>query len=182
MRTLQRSYPPFLAAGSRALALSIVLLIATVWQSANAQTIARDESPPVTRLGDLYAQVRRDNPKVAAAQALARAALARAPGATRPPDPVLQLGFMNYNLPSIAPMPVLGMRQLQLMQMLPLGGKLALAGRIAGAQADATNRRATDVAWEVRAAAAMDFYDLYATDRGLDVARETLRQIGRAHV
>ena len=119
--------------------------------------------------------MQRANPRVAAARSLTRAAEARVPGASRPPDPQIQLGFMNYSLPSLAPMPTLGMRQLQLMQMLPLGGKLALAGRAASAQAAATGRRAEDVSWELRNQTAMAFYDLYATDRGLDVARETVR-------
>jgi outer membrane protein TolC len=82
---------------------------------------------------------------------------------------------MNYTIPGLRPMPTLGMTQLQAMQMLPLGGKLALAGRTAGAQASATSERARDVSWELRIETAMTFYDLYATDRGLDVARETLR-------
>ena len=127
------------------------------------------------RLGELYAQVQRANPKAAAARALARAAQARVPGTTRPPDPVLQFGFMNYTLPNLAPMPTIGMPQLQLMQMLPLGGKLALAGRSAEASAAATDARAQDVLWELRSTSAMAFYDLYATDQALHVARETLR-------
>ena len=127
------------------------------------------------RLGDLYAQVERANPRIAAANALAAAARARVPGTRRPPDPQLQLGFMNYALPGLAPMPVIGMSQLQLMQMLPLGGKLRSAGRAADAQASATGERARDVVWETRSAAAMAFYDLYAVDGQLDIARETLR-------
>lgn len=126
-------------------------------------------------LGDLYGQVQRANPRVAAARSLTRAAQARVPGASRPPDPQFQLGFMDYELPRLTPMPVLGMTRLQLMQMLPLGGKLALAGRAASAQASATAFRAEDVSWELRSQTAMAFYDLYTTDRGLDVARETLR-------
>lgn len=126
-------------------------------------------------LGDLYAAVQRLNPRVAAARSLTRAAQARVPGASRPPDPNFQLGFMNYTIPGLAPMPTLGMTQLQLMQMLPLGGKLSLAGRAAGAQASATAFRAEDVSWELRNQTAMAFYDLYTTDRALDVARETLR-------
>ncbi len=128
-----------------------------------------------TRLGELYAQVQRDNPKVAAVQALVRAAQARVPGASRPPDPQLQLGFMNYSIPGLVPMEVIGMTQLQVMQMVPLGGKLGLAGRVAGAQASATRERAQDVVWELRAQTAMAFYDLYATDQQFRVARETLR-------
>jgi outer membrane protein, heavy metal efflux system len=127
------------------------------------------------RLSDLYTQVERANPRIAAAQALSAAARARVPAARRPPDPQLQLGFMNYSLPGLAPMPTLGMSQLQLMQMLPLGGKLRAAGRVADAQASSSAERARDVVWETRAAAAMGFYDLYAADGQLDVARETLR-------
>jgi outer membrane protein TolC len=126
-------------------------------------------------LGDLYSQVQRVNPRVAAARSLAQAAQARVPGATRPPDPQVQLGFMNYMVPSLAPMPTLGMRQVQVMQMLPLGGKLSMAGRVAGAQASAAGERAQEVTWELRSDIAMSFYDLYATDRRLDVMRETVR-------
>ena len=126
-------------------------------------------------LGDLYNQVQRANPRLAAARSLTRAAQARVSGVSRPPDPQLQLGFMNYTLPGLKPMPTLGMTQFQIMQMLPLGGKLALAGRVASAQASATAFRAEDVSWELRSQTAMAFYELYATDRGLDVARETLR-------
>ena len=141
---------------------------------------ARSQDPVI--LGDLYAQVGRSNPRAAAARSLTLAAEARVAGATRPPDPQFQLGFMNYTVPGFAPMPTLGMTQLQLMQMLPLGGKLGLSGRRAGAQASATAARADDIGWDVRTQTAMAFYDLYATDRGLEVARQTLRllqDIGR---
>jgi outer membrane protein TolC len=126
-------------------------------------------------LGDLYTQLQRGNPKLVAARSLARAAESRIAGALRPPDPVLQLGFMNYSVPRLAPTATIGMAQLQLMQMLPLGGKLALAGRVASSQASATSARAEDVSWDVRAQAATAFYDLYASDRSLEVKRETLR-------
>ncbi len=82
---------------------------------------------------------------------------------------------MNYELPNLAPMATLGMTQFQVMQMLPLGGKLAMAGRAASAQAQATNERANDVVWDLRSQTAMAFYDLYTTDQSLGVARETLR-------
>jgi outer membrane protein TolC len=130
---------------------------------------------PSVRLGELYAQVQRVSPRLTAARALADAARARVPSATHPPDPQLQLGVMNYMLPGLAPMPTLGMRQLQLMQMLPLGGKLATAGRVAAAQASAAGERAAEVEWTLRSEVAMSFYDLYATDGRLDVMRATLR-------
>lgn len=147
--------------------------------AAGAQLLAQapTRAPRENRviLGELYSQVQRQNPRAAAARSLATAARARVPGATRPPDPQLQLGLMNYTIPSLAPMATLGMTQLQLMQMLPLGGKLALSGRVAEAQAKATDARAQDIVWDLRTQTAMAFYDLYSTDRGLDVARETLR-------
>ena len=127
------------------------------------------------RLGELYVLLSRDNPKIAATQALVSAAQTRIPGAKRPPDPQVQLGFMNYSLPGLRPMPPIGMTQLQVMQMVPLGGKLGLAGRVAGAQADATGERLRDIVWELRSQTAMAFYDLYATDGELGVARQTLR-------
>jgi cobalt-zinc-cadmium efflux system outer membrane protein len=165
----------------------LTLFVAPVFWVASAKSAAAQipsEAPWRDRvlLGELYAQVRRINPRAAAARSLTVAAEARVAGATRPPDPQFQLGFMNYTVPGLAPMPTLGMTQLQLMQMLPLGGKLRLAGRRAGAQASATAARAEDVMWDVRTQTAMAFYDLYATDRGLDVARQTLRllqDIGR---
>ena len=140
-----------------------------------AQTPTQGSGEDRVVLGDLYSRIQRANPRASAARSLAAAAAARVSGATRPPDPQLQFGFMNYSVPRLAPMATIGMPQLQLMQMLPLGGKLALAGRVAGAQASATAARAEDVVWDVRTQAAMAFYDLYSTDRGLDVARETLR-------
>ena len=163
----------------RAVTLGVMLpLLASgraVQAQATASTQATTSIASTIRLGELYAQVQRDNPKVTASQALVRAARARVPGARRPPDPQLQLGFMNYELPSLVPMDAIGMTQLQLMQMVPLGGKLALAGRVADARASATGERAHDVLWALRSQTAMAFYELSATDRQFDVARETLR-------
>ena len=126
-------------------------------------------------LADVYREVARVNPRVLAAQATARAAEARVSGAKRPPDPQIQLGWMNYTLPGLAPMSTVGMAQLQLMQMLPLGGKLGLSGRIASSQADAATHRTAEVFWETRSQAAMAFYEWAAIDRSLEIDRETLR-------
>lgn len=113
------------------------------------------------------------SPRVATADAAAAAASARVPGARTLPDPRVQLGTMNRDLPSLRPMETMGMDQLQIMQMLPLGGKLASAGRAAGARAAAAGGRAAAQRWEVRAEAAMAFHDLYAADRALAVMRAT---------
>lgn len=174
--TRRRSARRFQLRAFRAGALAnaiVIAVLAAPFHSAHGQPV--NSSTDATRLGDLYAQVTSANPKITAAQALVRAAQARVPSATRPPDPQLQLGIMNRSLPGLAPMQPLGMTQLQVMQMVPLGGKLTLAGRLASAQADATSARAADVVWELREQTAMAFYELYATDRQLEVARETLR-------
>ena len=131
-------------------------------------------APPLL-LGTLYQQLADASPRLEAAQALARAAEARVPGAKRPPDPRLQLGFMNRELPSLKPMAPLGMTEIQLMQMVPVAGKLGLAGDVAEAQAAAARSRAADVQWDLRAQAAMAFYDLYQADRSLEVALSTRR-------
>jgi cobalt-zinc-cadmium efflux system outer membrane protein len=90
----------------------------------------------------------------------------------------VQFGLMNYELPSLKPMDVLGMKQLQVMQMLPLGGKLGLSRSIARDRAIAQDERASDAWWEVRAQAAMPFYEMYRADQSLAVMRETLRLLG----
>jgi outer membrane protein TolC len=127
------------------------------------------------RLSTLYALVSETNPKLAAVRALARAAESRVAAAKRPPDPRVQLAFMNRELPSLAPMDPLGMTQLQVMQMVPLAGKLSLAGNVAGAQAEAARARADEVRWDTRSRVAMAFYELYRTDRSLAVAADTRR-------
>jgi cobalt-zinc-cadmium efflux system outer membrane protein len=126
-------------------------------------------------LGAVYAGLRDRNPKAAAARALADAAAARVSAAGTLPDPEVQLGFMNYVLPGLRPMDPLGMVQLQVMQMLPLGGKLPLSSRIAGHQAAAERERAADVAWEIRTRAAMAFYELYSAEQRIAIAASTRR-------
>ena len=149
-------------------------MIAVLWVALLfAQDSVRATQP--LELADAYRTARERSPRITAARALADAARARTASARRPPDPQVQFGFMNYTLPGLRPMDVIGMTQLQLMQMLPLPGKLGLAGRVADASADAQAERARDVDWEVRSKAAMAFYDLYVTDKSLGIDRETLR-------
>lgn len=149
-------------------------MIAVLWLALLFQQDSVGPTQPLD-LANVYRTAHERNPSVAAARALTDAVRARAPSARRPPDPQVQFGFMNYTLPGLRPMDVIGMTQLQVMQMLPLPGKLGLAGRVADATANAQAERARDVDWEVRSKAAMAFYDLYVTDRSLGIDRETLR-------
>ncbi|CAN5807571.1 hypothetical protein BH11GEM2_BH11GEM2_27890 [soil metagenome] len=150
-----------------ALLLAIAPRVSAQWHDA--------VSTPDVRLGGLYDRLTQSSPRISAATALARAAEARVPGASLLPDPQLQLGFMNRQLPSLRPMEALGMTQLQLMQMIPTAGKLSLSGQVAGAQAGAARARADEVRWEQRSRVAMAFYDFYQADRAAVVASETKR-------
>jgi len=130
---------------------------------------------PTLELRSVYETAARDNQRIAAANALAAAARAGVASASRPPDPQVQIGAMNYALPQWRAMDVVGMTQLQAMQMLPLAGKLRLAGRAAGFAADADQERAYDTRWEIHVKVAMAFYDLYVADQSLAIDRETTR-------
>ena len=141
--------------------------------TASAQIVA--DSSAGLRLGQLYEQLRGSSPRIDAAAATARAARARVAVASVLPDPQLQLGFMNRSLPTLTPMEVIGMTQLQLMQMIPTAGKLSLAGRAASAKAAAALERVDDVRWEQRSRVAMAFYDFYQADRAIGIARTTTR-------
>ena len=126
-------------------------------------------------LGALYVAADRANPRLSAASALVAAAEARVPSTRRPPDPQLQLGFMNRSLPGLGPMDPLGMTQLQVMQMLPTAGKLRLAGAAADARVGGARARAADLRWEVRSQVAAAFYEVYRTERSIDIAIRTRR-------
>ncbi|MEW5916546.1 MAG: hypothetical protein AB1762_09080, partial [Gemmatimonadota bacterium] len=147
-------------------ALASITLAAIGWRTLPAQRSA------TLVLGDLYRDVQRESPKLQAARALVRAAEARIPSSKLPPDPQLQVGFMNYTVPGLRPMDPLGMAQLQVMQMVPVAGKLGLSGRVSTAQAGAQQERANEVSWELRSQAAMAFYELYQTEQRLVVMRE----------
>jgi outer membrane protein TolC len=153
-----------------------IVLIALIAGPSLSVSALQAQSQSSISLSDVYRLVNAA-PRVTAANATAQAAQARVSSAKLPPDPELQLGFMNRELPSLAPMNPLGMTQIQLMQMLPLGGKLRLSGNIASSNADAARARAADVRWDVRARAAMQFYDLFATESQLAIARETKRLV-----
>ncbi len=133
---------------------------------------------PGLRLADVYQEVLAHNPRIGAARSVADAADAMVRSASLPPDPQLQFGLMNYGLPSFRPMAPLGMMQLQVMQMVPLPGKLSLAGAAARANRDAAREQSDGVAWGARRDAAAAFYDLYQTDQQLAVARRTLALLG----
>jgi len=178
--TRTRSAVGLLATGSALLALLVPAFLAAQATRPRSDSLAAptDARAGTLRLGAVYDELRTASPRLKAAESLARAARSRVSAAGLPPDPQAQFGWMNYELPSLKPMDVLGMKQLQVMQMLPLGGKLGLSKSIARERATAQSERAEDAWWELRAQAAMPFYELYRADQSLAVMRETLRLLG----
>lgn len=167
--------------------LSAATIVAALILSGSPQEAVLPPAPPAPadsvpplRLGEVYRQVEASHPRVRAARALAEASLARVDQARRPPDPQLQFALMNRDLPGLALNDPLGMNQVQLMQMLPIGGKLGLATTAAQGRAAAADLRAADVAWEQRSGAAMAFYDLLRAERGLVVMRDSRVLVAQA--
>jgi outer membrane protein TolC len=159
-----------IASRSARAAAALALLVLAVVDSPGAQA-----PPDSLTLQSVYAQLDAGTPRIAAALASARAAEARIDPARRPPDPELQLGLMNRRLPGLGLDDVLGMNQIQLMQMIPIGGKLGLAAQVERARTAAAGARSDDVRWTERARAAMAFYELYEIDQSIAVAHETQR-------
>jgi cobalt-zinc-cadmium efflux system outer membrane protein len=160
---------------SRAITSSIIAAAACVVASRAQAQDASARAGGGVLLGTMLDAAAHANPRIAAANALSRASAARVPGASRLPDPELQVGWMNYEVPKIAPMNAVGMTQFQLMQTVPLRGKLRLAGRAESLRSVAVATRVQDIALDVRTQTATAFYDLYATDGAVAVARETRR-------
>jgi hypothetical protein len=83
-------------------------------------------------LAEVYRVAEQQNPMLRAVLARVDAARAAESSASLPPDPALQLGVMNASLPGLETnMPGAMLPSIQLMQMLPVGGKLRLTGEIA---------------------------------------------------
>ena len=152
---------------------AVVVAMLTVWSA----SVAPAQVP--LRLGEVYRELESRNPMLRAASASARAAAARVGPVSRLPDPTLQFATMNRDLPGFALNDPLGMNQVQLMQMVPLGGRIGLAADAAKARARAEQARVPQVTLNQRAMAARQFYALYRLDRSIEVLQETRELIRR---
>ena len=135
---------------------------------------AQQPSRPIT-LNMIYQAIDSESPSIRSADAAARAARARVPGASRLPDPQVQLQLMNRNLRGFGLNDPLGMNQLQVTQMIPLAGKLGMAGQAAEARANSAQAAVGEAIWSRRANAAMAFFELHRLDATLAITNETLR-------
>ncbi len=143
-----------------------------VTPSLAAQTPADSAAPRLT-LAEVFRILDAGSPRLEAARQMAFAAGARIKPVSTLPDPQIQFGLMNRNLPGLGLQDPLGMNQVQVMQMVPIAGQLGLAGRAATAQAGAARARVAELGWELRARAAMSFYEIYQLDRTIEVSAAT---------
>ena len=144
---------------------------------AESKGVPRDShgGPGILVLDDLLDLVAERNPRLQATRAAAEAASLRVDEASTLPDPMLQLGVMNFGLPDFnADMPNSMAPSVQVMQMVPSPGKLSLKGDIAESAEGMAGASAEEAWWEVRGRAAALFYELYSQDRRIEVMRETL--------
>lgn len=122
-------------------------------------------------LADVYDAVTRVNPRIRSAHALTRASESRVPSTTRPPDPELQFGLMNYGVPRFGADAYTGMRQWQLMQTIPAPGKLSSATAVARSEVEVLRARASDTQLIVYQDAALALVDLWELDERLKAGR-----------
>jgi outer membrane protein, heavy metal efflux system len=132
-----------------------------------------DSGPQRLTLAEVFRTLETRSPRLDAARQMATAADARIKPAGTLSDPQLQFGLMNRNLPGLGLQDPLGMNEVQVMQMVPIAGQLGLAGRGARALAGAARARAAELGWELRARAAMAFYEIYQVDRTIEVSLAT---------
>jgi outer membrane protein TolC len=155
----------------------LVLALAARVPSPTAAQVSEGYAAPSDslRLGDVLELAEDRNPMLRAFRAAATAAAAREPEASTLPDPVLQLGVMNFGLPNFnTDMPTSMAPSIRLMQMIPFPGKLGLEGEIAGYARERASASAREAGWEVRVEAASLFFGLYSLDRRIEVMRRTL--------
>jgi outer membrane protein TolC len=149
--------------------------------SAQDRKVAEDSArnaAPIRRLSDAYVLLNA-SPRVQAARAYAQATSAMVAEAGTLADPQLQIGLMNRALPAFSPMPVLGMTQLQLMQMLPLNRTLRWARAEAAATARADHEGADGVLWTERTRIASEYFEVVRIDRAVLIVGETKRVMER---
>lgn len=133
--------------------------------------LAARQAEPLT-LARVLTAVDSGHPAVEAMRAEARAAWHRVPATGRPPDPAIQFGLMNRDLPGFGLNDPLGMTQVQVMQMIPWPGKLGASRAVAAASAAARDAEAEEARRAARARAAMAFIELAGAGRRLRLARE----------
>ena len=149
-----------------------VLLILALAPPASARSQVEQEPLTLARVLE-WAQA--GSPRLKASTAASHAAAHRAPAAGALPDPSVQVGFTNLALPDLSSTMSMSMApSIQVTQGIPFPGKRALREEMAELEAATAIAMESETWWRVRAGAAELFYDLWLTDRSLDVQHATL--------
>ncbi len=157
--------------------LSVALVLAATGPLPSAAQVSAEARPAGSglELPALLDSVALRNPRLQAVAASAEAAASRVSEASTLPDPMFQLGVMNFGLPDFNTDMVMSMAPaVQLMQTVPFPGKLGLRGEIAEASMEMARVGAAETWWQIRDETATRFFELYALDRQIEVQRETL--------
>lgn len=161
--------------GLAVVAVGFVPVAAAAQGPPSADDPARTADGPPLTVEQAYELARSRSPMLRAAGAVADAAATREASAGLPPDPMLQVGIMNFSVPGLeTDMATSMVPSIQAMQMLPWFGKLGLSERIAEQSTAMARADSDETWWEVRSRTAMAFYMIYEADRQLEVMRETL--------
>ncbi|HYM97270.1 MAG TPA: TolC family protein [Candidatus Sulfotelmatobacter sp.] len=130
---------------------------------------------PAIRLADLIDEARKNNPELQAAREQASAAASSVAPAGALDDPMLMVQLWNAPV-DFSSVPLM----VQLSQPIPLGGKRAARRDAASGEAAAARANAAAKARDIEAAVAKAYFDLYLSDRTLEVDAEieaTLRSL-----
>lgn len=123
------------------------------------------------RLDDLIAEALANNPEIQAAERMVDAKRAVAPQQRTLPDPTISGGWMGNIVPpfSVQTGDPSSARTLSVSQDIPFPGKLALQGRIADTEADATRWNAEQVKLAVISNLKQAYYDLFFIDKSIEI-------------
>ncbi len=151
------------------------ILLCLVAVLSPAPLVAQQEPQATSRLPEVLSLARERNPRLLSVAAASDAAAYRTAEASTLPDLTIQLGIMNFGVPSLNTDMAMSMApSVQLSQRVPFPGKLSMLGEIAEFTHEIAVASADETWWDVRNRASALFYGIYSLDRRIEVMRETL--------
>jgi outer membrane protein TolC len=152
---------------------SVLVLLGATVHSATMHSAAAQQVGDTLRLADAVRSAQSDNPMLAAERLAADAATERIRPAGTLPDPQLTLGLMNRPVSGFGTGERMTMNQVQLSQMVPWPGKLALARERAEWLASAESLAAAEAEAGLISQVTARYYELAAIDRTITILGRT---------
>ncbi len=148
----------------------VFFLLFAAAMAAAQQTQSAPETGPVLTLQDVVREVRENNPAIASAQKLVEAQRRRVIQAGALPDPTVSASYMGAATPfKTMDGDPSSYRGITAMQMLPLGGKLALKRQMARTDITATQADELAITRRLTADAKAAFYDYFFYSKALEI-------------